>query len=151
MVSSLAAKNDVVTFAAVRGYANCRQSLWRHIMEQCARIDDIVSSIGVRIGQRENPPVVLVLSSGKPRERIERFLSEIHTQYVIRMAAVPDTVLRRIAVDDERGIWAGATGDRDMVAADLDTAIKGFIEPEYGEFHSGLRRQCHILQGHHGS
>ena len=48
------------------------------------------------------------------------------------MTAIPDTVLAGIAIDNQRRVRSGATGDRDMVATDAHAAVKLRIAPGTG-------------------
>jgi hypothetical protein len=126
VVAGLAADDQVVVAAAIGREADGRKVSRRDDGEQVARVDDVVAVEVVRIGQREHPLVVLVLLVGDLVERVERLGSELVALHVVRVAAVPDAVLARVAVHDERRFGAGRTlvsgsapsgADDDVVAA----------------------------------
>jgi hypothetical protein len=111
VVACLAADDQVVTLAAVCGEADGRQRAARRVArdprEQAAGVDDVVASEVVRIGDRHQPLVVLVLRLGHLVERIERLGAELLALDAERLARIPDGILRRVAVDDERRVGAG--------------------------------------------
>ena len=105
MVACLATDDQVVACAAVGREADGRQHARAAAVdpaEEPASVDDVVAGVVERVGEREDPFVVLVLLIRDPVERIEGLRAELVTLHVPRLAAVPDAVLRRVAVDDER-------------------------------------------------
>ena len=72
--------------------------------EQRARVDHVVAGEAERVAEREQPLVVLVLAVRHEDERVERLVAELVAVDRRRVAAVPEAVLRRVAVEDERRV-----------------------------------------------
>ena len=142
VVARLAADEGVVAGTAVGREAN-RDAIQVHpgTIEQRAGVDDVVACVEVRVGEREDPLVVLVVGIGELGEGVERLLAELHAQHVIRVAAVPDAVLRGVAIDHQRRIRARAAADGDVVATDTHASIEQRVVAEHGErLRSGRRK-----------
>ncbi len=81
VVAGLAADDQVVALAAVGREADRRQVAARRVAgdprEQAAGVDDVVAGEVVRVGEREQPLVVLVLRLGDLVERVERLGPEL--------------------------------------------------------------------------
>src|SRR5690606_4836100 len=88
------------------------------VVKERRGVDDVVAVPLEGVGEAEDPFVVFVLLVGKMRERIERLLAELEPEPVVAVAGIPDAVLARVAIDDERAVGSGAAGDDEVVAAD---------------------------------
>ena len=118
-VARLAADDEVVAGAAVGGDADGRAGSGRAV-QRARRTGREASMMSLPLlsygfGEPEDPLVVLVLGVGDVRERVERLRAELHAERVAGRTGVPDAVLRRVAVDDERRARAGGVG---LVARD---------------------------------
>ena len=156
VVAGLAADDEVVALAAVGGEADRRQRTVSVTgragdpREQAAGVDDVVAEEVVRVGDRHQPLVVLVLRLGDLPERIERLGPELLALHAERLARVPDGILRGVAVDDERRVRPGdrlgavlatarlvgvgrQVADRDPVAAHPGAAVVVGVGARHGE------------------
>ena len=155
VVAGLAADDQVVARTAVRGEADGRERAGGRRAadrEEPARVDHVVAGVEVRVAEREDPLVVLVLSVRDLRERVERLRPELVALRVGRNARVPGAVLRRVAVDDERRVRPGEDvadrdgADRDRVATDPEAAGLERVVAGHGQCHGRARRTVQTRQ-----
>ena len=118
VVTCARATDRVVAGTAIDGHAE-RRAVGVGRGEQRAGVDDVVASTLEGVGAREAEEVV------RRPDLVEQLGAEhqvVDAAGQVRHAAVPQAVLRRVAVDDQRRVRAAAARDGDRVAGDRAAA-----------------------------